>query len=114
MKSILDPSFRYTPSSETDVRKTFKRIRREQQAQIQEEQLMQIPSVSRRYTPRSETDVRKTFKRIRRKQQAQIQEEQVTQIPSVSRTAPLSKEPFDLQLLERPVQRGELKSTEAI
>lgn len=30
MKSILDPSFRYTPSAETDLRKTFARIRREQ------------------------------------------------------------------------------------
>src|SRR5437763_1786518 len=29
MKSILDPSFRYTPSVQTDVRKTFARIRRE-------------------------------------------------------------------------------------
>jgi hypothetical protein len=29
MKSILDPSFRYTPSVETDLRKTFARIRRE-------------------------------------------------------------------------------------
>jgi hypothetical protein len=75
MKSILDPSFRYTPSSETDVRKTFERIRREQQAQIQEEQVTQI----RRY-----------------------------------RASRLSKGPFDLQLLERAVQRGELKSTEAI
>jgi hypothetical protein len=30
MKSILDPSFRYTPSAKTDLRKTFARIRREQ------------------------------------------------------------------------------------
>jgi hypothetical protein len=30
MKSILDPSFRYTPSEHTDLRKTFARIRREQ------------------------------------------------------------------------------------
>jgi hypothetical protein len=30
MKSILDPSFRYTSSSNTDLRKTFARIRREQ------------------------------------------------------------------------------------
>jgi hypothetical protein len=30
MKSIFDPSFRYTPSYETNVRKTFERIRREQ------------------------------------------------------------------------------------
>jgi hypothetical protein len=47
MKSILDPSFRYTPSFETDVRKTFERIRREQEAQIQEEQVNADPSVSR-------------------------------------------------------------------
>ncbi|MEO8506479.1 MAG: hypothetical protein ABI593_02500 [Betaproteobacteria bacterium] len=31
MKSILDPSFRYVPSTATDVRKTFARIRREMQ-----------------------------------------------------------------------------------
>ena len=29
MKSILDPTFRYVPSVETDLRKTFSRIRRE-------------------------------------------------------------------------------------
>ena len=28
MKSILDPSFRYTSSVETDLRKTFAKIRR--------------------------------------------------------------------------------------
>jgi hypothetical protein len=33
MKSILDPSFRYTPSVETDVRKTFARIRCELRTQ---------------------------------------------------------------------------------
>ena len=33
MKSILDPSFRYTKSVDTDLRKTFARIRREQQKQ---------------------------------------------------------------------------------
>ena len=33
MKSILDPSFRYTKSIDTDIRKTFARIRREQQKQ---------------------------------------------------------------------------------
>jgi hypothetical protein len=30
MKTIFDPSFRYTPSHSTDVRRTFERIRREQ------------------------------------------------------------------------------------
>lgn len=38
MKSILDPSFRYTKSVETDLRKTFAKVRRElrrqEQAQI--------------------------------------------------------------------------------
>ena len=29
MKSILDPSFQYTPSGQTDVRKTFARILQE-------------------------------------------------------------------------------------
>jgi hypothetical protein len=29
MKSILDPSFRYTASFDTDLQKTFARIRRE-------------------------------------------------------------------------------------
>lgn len=29
MKSILDANFRYTPSDQTDIRKTFARIRRE-------------------------------------------------------------------------------------
>ena len=33
MKSVLDPSFRYTKSIDTDLRKTFARIRREQTKQ---------------------------------------------------------------------------------
>ena len=32
MKSIRDPTFRYVPSVQTDVRKTFARIRRELRA----------------------------------------------------------------------------------
>ena len=35
MKSILDPSFRYTKSVDTDLRKTFARIRREQRQHAQ-------------------------------------------------------------------------------
>ena len=43
MKSILDSAFKYTPSCETDVRKTFARVRLEQQAQIgREEEHAQI------------------------------------------------------------------------
>ena len=42
MKSVFDSSFRYTPSSHTDVRKTFERIRREQQAKIRQEQQAEI------------------------------------------------------------------------
>ena len=37
MKSILDPSFRYTKSVETDLRKTFARVRRELRKQQQEQ-----------------------------------------------------------------------------
>lgn len=33
VKSILDRSFRYTPSAQTDLRKTFARLRREQRLQ---------------------------------------------------------------------------------
>jgi hypothetical protein len=29
MKSVLDPSFRYVPSINTDIKKTFARIRKE-------------------------------------------------------------------------------------
>jgi len=32
MKRILDADFRYTPSFETDIRRTFERIRRERSA----------------------------------------------------------------------------------
>lgn len=37
MKSILDPSFRYTKSVETDLRKTFAKIRRELRKQEQDQ-----------------------------------------------------------------------------
>jgi len=37
MKSILDRSFRYVKSEHTDLRRTFARVRREQQA-LQEKQ----------------------------------------------------------------------------
>jgi hypothetical protein len=30
MKSILDRSFQYTPAAQTDLRRTFKRVREEQ------------------------------------------------------------------------------------
>jgi hypothetical protein len=32
MKHILDSSFRYKPSFDTDVRKTFEKVRRQQQS----------------------------------------------------------------------------------
>jgi hypothetical protein len=35
MKSILDPSFRYTTSFDTNLQKTFARIRRDQQQDMQ-------------------------------------------------------------------------------
>lgn len=36
MKSILDPSFKYTSSANTDIAKTFAKVRRELRAQEQE------------------------------------------------------------------------------
>jgi hypothetical protein len=36
MKHILDSSFRYRPSFDTDVRKTFEKVRRQQQSQGRE------------------------------------------------------------------------------
>lgn len=36
MKSILDPSFRYTPSFNTDVQKTFARFRNAQRNQAKD------------------------------------------------------------------------------
>jgi hypothetical protein len=36
MKSILDPSFQYTNSLETDLRKTFARVRREMRKEQQQ------------------------------------------------------------------------------
>ena len=35
MKSLLDPTFRYVPSSQTDIRKTFARVRREMRTREQ-------------------------------------------------------------------------------
>jgi hypothetical protein len=32
VKSLLDPTFRYVPSTQTDIRKTFARVRREMRA----------------------------------------------------------------------------------
>jgi hypothetical protein len=49
MKSILDPSFRYTKSVETDLRKTFARVRREIRRQ-QEQSTVGI-GVSRKVLP---------------------------------------------------------------
>jgi hypothetical protein len=36
MKSILDPSFRYTASFNTDLKKTFARIRREHRSDAEQ------------------------------------------------------------------------------
>jgi hypothetical protein len=41
MKSVLDKSFRYTKSLETDVGATFKRIRREQERAKREAEELQ-------------------------------------------------------------------------
>ena len=43
MKSILDHSFHYTKSIDTDLRKTFARIRREQRQQPQMQEAGEEP-----------------------------------------------------------------------
>jgi hypothetical protein len=47
VKSILDSSFRYTSSVETDLRKTFARIRREQRALQQSQQKAEAESLQK-------------------------------------------------------------------
>jgi hypothetical protein len=44
MKSVLDPTFRYTPSIHTDLRKTFARIRRETRAQTAQQDESRVPA----------------------------------------------------------------------
>ena len=43
MKSVLDPTFRYTPSTHTDLRKTFARLKREARAQAAEREQPRSP-----------------------------------------------------------------------
>jgi hypothetical protein len=50
MKSILDPSFHYTNSVETDLRETFARVRRELHHQPQEPSTIGI-EVTRKVLP---------------------------------------------------------------
>ena len=50
MKSILDPSFRYTKSVETDLKKTFARVRREMRNQ-QQQQGMARAELMRKIVP---------------------------------------------------------------
>ena len=50
MKTILDPSFRYTKSIETDLWKTFARVRRELRKQ-QQEQAADNGNMPRRVLP---------------------------------------------------------------
>ena len=45
MKSILDPSFRYTKSVETDLKKTFARIRRELRNQQQRQPMVGVEEI---------------------------------------------------------------------
>ncbi len=52
MKSILDPTFRYTSSANTDLRKTFARIKREMRAQAKPQQPPQkTPAESSKVAP---------------------------------------------------------------
>ena len=47
MKSILDPTFRYVPSVETDLKKTFARVRREMERTKAQKQAMSGATATR-------------------------------------------------------------------
>jgi hypothetical protein len=47
MKSILDPSFRYTKSVDTDLKKTFARVRRELRNRHQSQAAADIEMMSK-------------------------------------------------------------------
>jgi hypothetical protein len=51
MKSILDPTFRYTSSANTDLRKTFARIRRETRRQTQSTTTREEGDAVKKVTP---------------------------------------------------------------
>jgi len=51
MKSILDPTFRYTSSANTDLRKTFARIRRETRRQAQSTTVRDDGDTGEKVTP---------------------------------------------------------------
>jgi hypothetical protein len=50
MKSILDPAFRYVPAAQSDIRRTFARIRREQEAERRrrEEESKRVTPITRK------------------------------------------------------------------
>jgi hypothetical protein len=48
MKRILDRSFQYKPSFNTDVRKTFERIRRQQQPKPEEPEKNRVRYLERK------------------------------------------------------------------
>ena len=47
MRSVLDRSFRYTPSAKTDLRKTFARIRRRLKEEEDARLLCELPTRER-------------------------------------------------------------------
>jgi len=46
MKSILDPTFRYTRSTDTDLRKTLARIQRERRLEAQRNAAAEVDAVT--------------------------------------------------------------------
>jgi len=54
MKTIFDPTFRYVPSRETDIRQTFERIRREREAAARGTRATVVPLKRESATPAPE------------------------------------------------------------
>lgn len=47
MKSILDPTFKYTNAASTDVAATFRRIRRERAEQAKQAQVVEAEQIAK-------------------------------------------------------------------
>jgi hypothetical protein len=46
VKSLLDPTFRYVPSTQTDIRKTFARVRKEMRQRTRDPEGLPPPKLT--------------------------------------------------------------------
>jgi hypothetical protein len=56
MKSIMDPTFEYVKSDDTDIRKTFARVRRDQEADAKKQSRFELGAAAKRALAQSIVD----------------------------------------------------------